>query len=363
MPQVGVTDTLPQREEILPSSPISPEPIQPTPSTPEKKGNKKLIFLIISTVVLVFLLCAGIYYYYLEIFKPPQDAKQIIRLYEDLQRSEQLMGNNNIQDAADYVEVLDILNKREESLLRTQNRLLDIKLIKNILPESFSPRAHKIKETYQDFSGLIEVALVVNADAKQKATFLESALGLLVALGRYAPRVQQAQERENVLDPRQPRTVETVLGDWEMRISRAKEVGTNFFAKESPPFTQVDSQQLKTAWEKANMGFNDLLAYLRAQDQSATISSQSIVPRPQTEQEQQQYKGIEDLNQFIVLVDSILNANRAQDILAYQSPSPTLPQDFKDLASKVEKQISELKQLWPQEDWDKKTQELVKPSR
>lgn len=81
-----------------------------------------------------------------------------------------------------------------------------------------------------------------NADAKERSVFLADAYELLAALGKYSPRVQQTQEKENLLDPRQPRTV------------KAKKLGGDLFAKNPPRFNRSDSLQLKAAWEKA--GFN-----------------------------------------------------------------------------------------------------------
>lgn len=353
------TNASSQTKEIFSPPPIPPEKIQPIQPTPEKKQNKKLIIWIISSILLVFIVCAGIYYYYLEFQKPSQDAKQIIVFYEDIKELDRLLGGQNVQDTLDYVKVQDVLEKREEFLLRSQEKLLIIKPIKNIFPKNLSPRAYKITQTHQSLSELIELGIAANTDAKQKTVFLKDAYELLVALGRYAPRVQQAQVRENILDPRQPRAVKALLQDWETRIAKAKKLGDELFAKDLPQLNRADSLQLKTAWEKANEGFDDVLAYLRSKDQNSTISSQSILPQPQTAQEQQQYKGIEDVNQFIILLDSTFSNNNVQDILSYRFYNRQ--QDLGNIGSDFEKQITELKQQYPQEDQYRKTQEPSRP--
>ena len=350
-------NTSSQTEEIF-SSPSNFSMQQQSTHAPVRKQNKKLILWIIVGTIFLFTVCVGIYYYYLEFQRPPQDAKQIITLYEDIREFDRLLGNQDIQDSLDYMKTLDILEKRNEFLLRHQDRLLVIKPIKNIFPVNLSPRAYKITQIHQSLSELIELGIAANADAKQKTIFLKDAYELLAALGQYAPRVQQAQLRENILDPRQPRTVKLILEDWETRITKAKKLGNNLFAK-NIPFSEADSLQLKTAWEKANGGFGDVLAYLRSKDQSSTISFQTTLPQPQTAQEQQQYKGVEDVNQFIILLGSTLNNNNVQNILSYRSYDKQ--QDLESIGSNFEKQISELRQSYPQENMYRKTQRPNRP--
>jgi len=321
----------------------------------------KALFWILSGIVFLFTIFIGAYYYYFEYVKPPQYAKQMVQMYEDLEASERLLGSDDVQDSFDYPTAINILNKREELLQKTHNRLSDIKLAKNMFPQRLSPRTHTIQEVLQNFSSLLEYAIAANTDAKQKAAFLEDAYELLVALGRYGPRVQRVME--SVLDPRQPRAVGAILSDWETRTAKAREAGDELFTKDLPQLQGIDSAQLKTAWSKANRGLDDILAYLRAQDPNLTLSSSSTVPQPQTQQEQQQYSGIEDVTQFIVLLDSTLNANSAQDILAYRSFGGVSQQDLEDLALTVEKQMNELEEFWPQEDQGQKLQTLEPPPR
>jgi len=343
----------------LPVMPVEQTP--PSPQVPGKKRHLKPLFWLLSGMVLLSAICVGAYYYYLEFVKPPQDAKQMVQLYEDLKASERLLGSLAVQDSFDYPTAIDIMNKREEFLLKTQNRLADIKLNKNIFPQSLSPRTHKIQEVLQNFSSMIEFAIVVNADAKQKVAFLEESYELLVALGRYGPRVQRAMEA--VLDPRQPRAVGAMLSDWETRTPKAKEIGGDLFVEAPPQMNRMKPSQLKTAWEEASVGLDDIVAYLRAQDPSAMFSSSSTVPQPQTEQERQQYPGVEKVNQFVILLDSTLNNNSAQDLLSYRFPDDVSRQNLENLASTVEKQMTELQGSSPQEEQDQKLQTLEPPAR
>jgi len=353
-------DRLFQKEAKPAPASIPQSQIPPSPVSQVKRQNKKLIFLILGAVVFLFIV-GGAYYYYLEVFRPPQDAKQITELYEDIKLSEQLLGSHNVQDTLDYVTALDILGKREEYLLRIQDRLSDIKLKKNILPQSLSPRAHKTEDVLDNFNSMIELAIAANTMAKQKAVFLDDAYELLVALGRYGPRVQRAME--SVLDPRQPRAVGAILADWETRTGKAKEIGADLFAKDPPQLNGVDSAKLKEAWEEAFGGFDDILGYLRAQDPNLTLSFPSGVPQPQTEQERQQFKGTEAVSQFIILFDSALNNNSAQDVLSYRFLSDESYKNLGDLGLAVEKQIAELEEFLPEEDRDNKLQILEPPSR
>lgn len=357
----GNSDVENQKEVTLPLSVNPAEQISSPPLVPEKKRHRKSLFWILSGIVFLLAICVGAYYYYLEFVQSPRDAKQMVQLYEDLRDSERLLGSRNLQDRWDYGEAIEIMNKREELLVKTQDRLSDIKPAKNIFPQSISPRTHKIQEVLQNFSSLIEFAIVVNADAKQQAAFLEDSFELLVALGRYGPRVQRVTEA--VLDPRQPRPAGSILRDWETRTLKAKTIGADLFTEAPPQLNGIDSSQLNIAWETAFAGFDDILAYLRTQDPDTALSSSSTVPQPQTEPERQQFKGIEEVNQFIILLDAALNNNSAQDMLSYRYTSDVSRQDLENLASTVEKQMTELEEYWPQENQEKKLQTLEPPSR
>jgi hypothetical protein len=357
----GMTDGVNEKEEAPPLPVSLVEQTPPPVQVPKKKRYMKSLVWMLSGIVLLSAICVGAYYYYLEFVKAPQYAKQIVQLYEDLKATERLLGSHDVQDSLDYPAAIDTMNKREEILVKTQNRLSDIKLAKNIFPQSLSPRTHKIQEVLHNFSSMIEFAIVVNADAKQKAVFLEEAYELLVALGRYGPRVQRVMEA--VLDPRQPRAVGTILSDWETRTLMAKEIGGDLFAEAPPQLNGTDASQLKTAWEEAFAGLDDIVAYLRAQDPSATLSSSSTVPQPQTEQERQQYPGVEKVYQFAILLDSTLNNNSAQDMVSYRFSDDVSRQNLEDRASAVEKQMTELKGSLPQEDQDQQLQTPEPPAR
>ena len=337
----------------LTEAPLSPvsgssEPIPQSLLIPEKKHYGRLILVIVSLIALIVIIGAGIGYYYLEIMRPVRDAKQLVQLYDDIGEFERLMQTGNILDNLDYTKVLDVLGKREEFLVRTQNRLLDLKLTKNVLPTSLSPHSHQVAQTFKDFSSLIELGMAVNSDAKQKAIFLQEAMDVLVALGRFAPRVQEV--RESILDPRQPRNAEALLADWEIRIPKVKEIGGKLFAKEPPKLNKADALQLKISWEKALIGLDDILVYLRAQDDDSELSFPTTLPQPQSELEVQQYPRIEDVNQFLMLMESTLSNNNVQYLLSAEFYNEAEQAKLKDLSEKVKEQITQLKQLWPQLD-------------
>src|SRR3989337_442809 len=106
----GMTDGVNENEETHPL-PVRPtEQIPSPPLVPEKKRHMKSLLWMLSGIVLLLAICLGAYYYYLEFVKPPQYAKQIVQLYEDLEATGRLLESHDVQDSFDYPTAIDIMN-------------------------------------------------------------------------------------------------------------------------------------------------------------------------------------------------------------------------------------------------------------
>ena len=282
-------------------------------------STRGFTWLLVILIVAPVLALMGGGYYYLGVYQPKEYTKQVSRFYENLKSDEQNLGSttSSIKSSNDYKNATLSLNVIDQFLSEQEAKLNKIK------PPLFGPG----KKLHEDFLTLFKSSHEAIDDNKRRAEFMV-----------------KATELEDVMSPKTSQTFDPATAKvkdlqqfYNKWIPEVKQVGNDLFGDgdEAPNLTEVSYDELKTAWEQAEPGFDTLLAAVHSLDPNAPLDP-SLLLQSQLESGQTKEAG-DRVNSFNKLLKAAIDNNTASDILSLSSSSQSsqqLEQKLQELQKK-----------------------------
>ncbi len=285
---------------------------------------KKIAIILIIICITLGVLGLGVGgYWYLAIYQPAEYAKALIQVNAEIEAAGDIFSTPELKGNDDYDGALLVLRQRKDFLEGFQEKFTSLNL----------PLLAKDGQIKEDVLRILEIMLVMNNDAEERALFFV-----------------KAKELHEVFEL-VPEQKGTTIGDVQEYvtevINQAKEKSqtlfeTTFFEKtlfeKEPPELdgEVSFVQLKSAWEEALPAFDVILPFFLSQDPNLP-ATQNIPFPPAVEEANNK------IQEFINLLKLVVQNNSAWDIVSHRFTGDIFQEELDTRNARLQEAIDKLK--------------------
>lgn len=278
---------------------------------PKKQSGFSAILVVILMVVLAALVLGGIYYYS-QVYQPQSYAKNIISLYDNLEKDIQASQNKTLKDKKDYSGAIQVLEEQQAFLQKTKDKVDSIK----------SPKSMQV--FHKDFQKALGLFISASSDAQKVAGFIIK-----------ANKLNDILKRQD-----EPKTVGEFVKFWEGRLPQAKTLAQDLFREEPSAVQELQFDKLKSTWQEAEEGYDIVLAFLKKQDPNILTSSVSEESLSKDEREK-----IKKISDFLSMLEDIAGSD-AESLIKFSTLETLAGDELKQLAPNISNGIRELKEKY-----------------